>query len=443
MFDVITVGSAILDVFANTDSDLIKIITPTGHKDLIAYPSGSKILIKELDFSVGGGGTNTAVSFSRLGLRTAYIGKLGKDQNANEILNCLKENNVLFLGKQGGQTGYSVILDSIEHDRTILTFKGANNNLKIEDVDFTKLNTKWFYFSSMLEESWETALKIADYAFENKKFIAFNPSIYHARMGLTAIKPLLVKTNVLILNKEEAQTLLNESTASTSSLAEKLIVEGPKIVIITDGPRGAFCRTLRKEYTILPTPSIPVIETTGAGDAFASAFVTGLIHDMDVKEALKLGMIQAESVIQMHGAKNTLLTLDTAIMYLNERQYTINSKDVVSYKPTHLSLPEFNEEEHSDEILFDNSVGLIVCDINQAFMIGNDRINDLAILGKRIAYMNSSDYNSYVNIHKNDFANWIEHVFKIKTLSKNLRMAKNRHATCYYISSYLSKVKKK
>ena len=100
MYDVITIGSATVDVFANTDSQLVKLLTQNGEEDFITYPSGSKILIKELNFLIGGGGTNTAASFSNLGLKTAFLGKIGSDENADQVLNSLKEYQVNFIGKK-------------------------------------------------------------------------------------------------------------------------------------------------------------------------------------------------------------------------------------------------------------------------------------------------------------------------------------------------------
>src|SRR3989344_1059516 len=120
MYDVITVGSATLDVFAKTKfSELIKIMDSKGETDLLAYPTGSKILIEELEFTTGGGGTNAAVALSRLGHKTAWLGKLGKDENSDYILKKLKEEKVDSLAVRGkAYGGYSIILDSIEHDRT-------------------------------------------------------------------------------------------------------------------------------------------------------------------------------------------------------------------------------------------------------------------------------------------------------------------------------------
>ena len=145
MYDVITAGSATVDVFAKTRfSELIKIIDPKGETDLLAFPSGSKILIDELEFTTGGGGTNTAVALSRLGHKVGFIGKLGTGTNSDFIHKDLKKEKIDLLCSHGtGHSGYSVILDTLEHDRTILTYKGVNDELKHDDIPYKKLKTKF------------------------------------------------------------------------------------------------------------------------------------------------------------------------------------------------------------------------------------------------------------------------------------------------------------
>jgi len=101
MYDVITVGSATVDVFANTNAELITIKNEERTEHLIAYETGAKILINDLEFQIGGGGTNTAVSFSRLGLKTAFLGKIGRGSNAQSVINLLEHENVKFIGPRG------------------------------------------------------------------------------------------------------------------------------------------------------------------------------------------------------------------------------------------------------------------------------------------------------------------------------------------------------
>src|SRR3990167_7729890 len=115
MYDVITVGSATVDVFAKTHfSELIKIINPKGETDLLAFPSGTKILIDDLEFTTGGSGTNTAVAFSRLGHKAAFLGKLGQGTNSDFIhKNLMREKIKLLCACGKGNAGYSIILDTL------------------------------------------------------------------------------------------------------------------------------------------------------------------------------------------------------------------------------------------------------------------------------------------------------------------------------------------
>lgn len=311
MYDTITVGSATFDVFVNTKSELIKIKTSSSEDDLIAYPSGSKILIKELRFTTGGGGTNTAVSLARLGHKTAYLGSLGNDENGKKILDLLKKEKIDFIGKLiNDTTGYSIILDSIEHDRTILTYKGANDKLKFSDINLKKLKTKWFYFSSMISESFKTLEKLAEFAEKNKINIAFNPSTYLAKKGIDYLKKILTRTSILILNNEEALLLVGKNNVKT--MLKELYKLGPEIIIITDGKKAINAYDGKNIYVLIPN-KIRVVESTGAGDAFASSFLSGMIKKNNVDFALRLGLVNSESVIQKSGAKNKLLKYREAL----------------------------------------------------------------------------------------------------------------------------------
>jgi len=330
-YDVITVGSATIDVFVDTDSELIKIKTSKGEEDLIAYPSGSKIIIKHIQFLTGGGGTNTAVSLSRSGLKVAYLGKLGNDDNAKKILAQLKKEKVSFIGKISltgktgpEQTGYSIILDSIEQDRTILTYKGENDNLNICDINFKKLKTKWFYFSSMVRTSFGTLEKLAEFAEEKKIKIIFNPSNYLAEKGKDFLANILSRTDVLVLNKEEAELISGKG--DIAYLIERLKSFGPKQVVITDGRNGAYTSDRKYFYHVLPFRKITIKETTGAGDAFASSFLAGLIKKKNIEFALKLGIVNSSSVIQGIGAKTNLLKYSKALNIIKKSRIKIEKK---------------------------------------------------------------------------------------------------------------------
>lgn len=307
-YDVVTMGSATQDVFAKTDAETIKLCHGHACETLLAYPLGTKILIEELDFQIGGGGTNAATTFARQELRTGFIGKLGKDPAGFAVIRFLKEEGIAFLGSVGGKTGYSVILDSQLDDRTILTFKGANDALREAEIRpvFDRLMTRWLYCSSMLGESRTTMLAVMRHVKERGGKIAFNPSSYQAEKGMDALRDLLAFVDLLILNKEEAQSLTGMKIQDVKKLLLALRMAGPTVVAVTDGARGAWLLEGARCLHVEPRPE-RIVETTGAGDAFGSGLVAGLARGKSLRESLLLGMLNAEHVIGHHGAKNDIL----------------------------------------------------------------------------------------------------------------------------------------
>jgi len=293
-FDVVTFGSAVVDVFVNTEV--------AEKHGFMHYPVGEKILIKYLKFDIGGAGTNTAVAFARLGFKTGCISELGGDENGKKIFDLLKKEKVKFLGKivKNELSGYSVILDSRGGERTILTYKGANDEISLSDIK--RFKTKWLYLSSLLGKSFETQKKLALILKRRGAKIAFNPSSYLIKNE--NLSPLLKICDILILNKEEAQMLIGKK----DNLLESLIKLGPKLIVITDKDKKVIVYNGKKVFSIIPH-KVRVIERTGAGDAFASGFVAGQIAKKSIKYSLRLGLAESESVIRYFGAKNRLLKM--------------------------------------------------------------------------------------------------------------------------------------
>jgi len=300
VFDVVTLGSANVDVFVKAKGETV---SHEHHQD-VCFNLGAKILIDQLITSTGGGATNSAAALSRLGFKTGCIAKIGKDHNGALILNELETDKIDFLGAIGDEpTGYSVILTGIAKDRTILVYKGINNSLKEKEV--RSFGAKWLYVSSMIGESFETARRMVKKHKANGCY-AFNPSLYVAKKGLHELKDFIDGCNLLVLNKEEAIALVGGKTTTINHLL-KVLSGYAKNVIITDGEKGASGTDGKIKYTLIPT-KIKVVETTGAGDAFASGALAGLMKANNLKIAMQWGYEEAVSVIRRIGAKNNLLT---------------------------------------------------------------------------------------------------------------------------------------
>ncbi len=318
IYDVVACGSCTIDVFGDTSSELIKIKTRKYEEDHIAYPSGVKILLKELTFKVGGGGVNAAVVASKLGLNVAYLGNIGLDANGDFVLRRLKHNKVEFIGtRTNEQTGYSIILDSIEQDRTILKFSGANDHLDFDKIDKSLLRTKWFYMTSMIGQSYNALERLAKFAHKHKIKVAFNPSNYLIKDNKAAIIRMVPNTDMFMVNEIEAYLLTGQKGVKSQLAAIKKM--GAKMVLITEGPEGAGY-TDGYKFLYIKAHKVNVVEVTGAGDTFGSSFISGLIMKPGhVKYALKLALLNAESVIRKRGAHSGLLSYSKAMDIFNTR----------------------------------------------------------------------------------------------------------------------------
>lgn len=327
MYDVITVGSNTIDVFAYTERSRSILIKGIGDETTyISYPAGSKLLIDELDFYIGGGGTNTAAGLKKMGLKVGYIGRTGSDDNGKKVIEYLEKEDIDFLGckssRIGEKNGYSIVLDSIEKQRTILAFKGANNLLDIKDIDLSRLDTRWFYLCTMVGESFKVLKTLSEHAAQNNIKYLFNPSNYLAEKGASYLSSVLENAYIIICNNEEAKLLTGEK--EPSKILEKMRSFGPKIVVVTNGPKPVYCQDEGgNTYKVSPL-EVRIVEVTGAGDSFASAFLASFIKEQDVITALKVAVANSSSVLQYKGAKRKLLDYPAAKRLISEKSISVD-----------------------------------------------------------------------------------------------------------------------
>ncbi|MFH1682547.1 MAG: carbohydrate kinase family protein, partial [Candidatus Woesearchaeota archaeon] len=229
-YDVLCVGSATVDNFLTVDQSLkgIKL--------------GDKVLVKSREIHSGGGASNSAAALSKLELKAKILTKLGHDHDADFILKELQQYKVKNICKHRSQksTDNATIISSTkERDRIIYVYKGASQELNSADFNKSQLKSRWIYLATLMGKSLQTAKEIAQYAEKNNISVLFNPSLYLAKKGKAYLKPFLQATTALVLNKEEAQAILNKKN-NTKELLLGLSALGPKIVVITDGPKKLF-----------------------------------------------------------------------------------------------------------------------------------------------------------------------------------------------------------
>jgi len=313
MYDIITFGSATRDI--HLKSKAFKVLKD--EKDFatgegLCMAMGSKVDVEDISFSSGGGGTNVASTFAKQGLKTAFCGAIGADLAGLEIVRELKNTGIdtRFLRKKKEKpTNYSVIVSGGEGgDRTILVYRGASELMKKEDILWKKLKTKWVYLAPMGNKLMDIFEDVVNFAFENKIKIAVNPSKQQLQMPAEKLKRIFSKINVLFLNKEEASILTGISYDKEQEIFKKIDEICPGIAVMTKGGEGVTVSDGKYLYFAKPNPDREIVDTTGAGDSFASGFLSGYIKfSGDIVKAIQLGLANSEANIAEVGAKTGLL----------------------------------------------------------------------------------------------------------------------------------------
>jgi len=309
--DVLAIGDVVTDAFIKLLEDRAYTYE-NDHGKFLAMPFGMKVPFDSAEVIEGvGNAANAAVAFERLGLNSGLISNVGSDQFGRDIIQKLESEKVdtRFVHVNRGKiSNYHYVL-WYKEERTIL--------IKHEEYDYrwprfreTDI-PKWIYFSSISKNALDNYHDhVSDWLNDNPEVkLAFQPGTFQLEAGKDRLKELYARTEVLVLNREEAVQVTGGNYDDLHGLINSLHELGPKIVCITDGPAGAYASDGAKRYKMPPYPDpAPPFERTGAGDAFASTFVAALMKGNNIEGALQWAPINSMNVVQNLGAQKGLLT---------------------------------------------------------------------------------------------------------------------------------------
>lgn len=330
MFDVITIGSATMDVFVECeDASVVSVRRKDSGTEFMSYPYGSKLEISDFDSQVGGGGVNTAVNFANLGFKTSAIFKIGDDIYSKGILKSFENKNVdlsNIIQNKNVSTGFSIILTSFEGDRTVLAHRGANAVIREKEINFEAIkNSNLLYIAPLNGESNRVLDDIVNFANEHGTFVCFNAGSTSIKKGFNYLKKIISTAHIVVMNKEEAimATGINIRPDTKDEkyserpihpdlieIFKKIRVADYQVVVITDGGHGAYAYD-GKNFYYCPIFDGPIVSTLGAGDAFASTFCGALrITNRNIGQSLMYASVNSAGVVSQFGATQGLLTFE-------------------------------------------------------------------------------------------------------------------------------------
>lgn len=321
MNKLICIGSASKDIFFPTEKGII-IETPDDitSQRKIAFELGAKYQVDDRFEAPGGVAANVAQGMARLGVEAGCYSKVGDDMLGQWITEEIKKEGVdvsLLQVEKGVKSDLSaIIVDSKSGERTIFFNRDANERLEILPEKLGE--TEWIFVSALNgnpEKSWEKLLEeILDIAKAKNVKIALNPGQRNIQDNAEKVLAAVKSSTVLILNKDEAIEIMSEKLEDKNEkllndevyLLKELKKMGPQIVVLTDGLRGAWASDGEKVIHVESSNDKP-IETTGAGDAFSSGFLSATLKGKSIEEAIRWGAANGGNVVNFFGAKEGLL----------------------------------------------------------------------------------------------------------------------------------------
>ncbi len=305
--DFLAIGDLVVDDFIRLkDAEATCDLDQENCKLCVRFGDKVPFEFHEVVYAVGNS-ANAAVSASRLGLRAALSGVVGDDENGEKCKKALTDNNVS--------------LDYIETDPKLPTnyhyvlWYGPERTILVNHAPFERhfpkdmVPPKWIYLSSLGENTEAFHHEIADWLKNHPETkLAFQPGTFQMKLGVEKLKDIYTQAELFFCNVDEAQRILKITELDPKKLMDALHNLGPKIIILTDGIKGAYAREENGDMWFMPIYPHTPVDRTGAGDAYESTITAALCMGKTLAEAITWAPINAMAVTQEIGAQKGLLS---------------------------------------------------------------------------------------------------------------------------------------
>ena len=312
-YDVLAIGNAIFDILVQTDEAFLRAQSMTKGSMQLIDEARAKAIYAAMGPATemsGGSAANTIVGIANFGARAIYVGKVKNDQIGTMYTHDIRAANVTFTtpaASDGPATGCSYILVTPDGERTMNTYLGAAQNLSPADIDPAQVAASSItYLEGYLwdpKDAKDAFLKAAKIAHEAGRKVALTLSDAFCvdRYRAEFIELMRSKTvDIVFANTAELHSIYETSDFDS---ALKQLRQDVGLGVVTRSEKGCIAATVSEVVEVPAFPVDKVVDTTGAGDLFAAGFLYGLVRDLGLARAGKLGALAAAEVIQHVGAR--------------------------------------------------------------------------------------------------------------------------------------------
>jgi ribokinase len=262
----------------------------------------------------GGSAANTMVGLARLGASVGFVGKVADDHEGQLQVDCFQKEGVNTDGiihSSKGKSGVCLGFVDRKGARALYINPGVNDLIEFREIQAPYItDTQFIHLSSFVgEKSFRAQKKLMSFLPDSVK-VSFDPGSLYAQKGIAAIEPIIQNSFVMMPNTLELKLLTGETGIPEG--AQKLIEMGVEIVAVKMGDKGCYVSNGEEKMTLQPY-KVPVVDTTGAGDAFDAGFLYGLVHNRTLEDCGKLGNFVASRSVMKMGARDGLPTREDLI----------------------------------------------------------------------------------------------------------------------------------
>ncbi|HJN85326.1 MAG TPA: PfkB family carbohydrate kinase [Patescibacteria group bacterium] len=304
MYDVTTIGDIKLDVFIDLGNDAAVHCDLNREDCLMEIKYGEKIPVDSAVTMMAGSAPNVSIGIRRLGGASSIVSVLGGDSTATLAIDRLK--------KEGISTKHVTVVEGTRSSfSAILNFKGESTVLAVhEPHEYSlpkDLKSDWLFVTELGPKYKELYKELIELANQGMK-VGINPGAIQLEERDPLLYKLIGVSQLLMLNKDEAQDLYNCPTKDPAALVRTMQELGPKITVVTNGRDGSYASDGGKVHHAPLFDIGPRVEATGAGDAFSTGLISALINGHDLPTALTWGSVNSGSVVMYVGPQEGLLT---------------------------------------------------------------------------------------------------------------------------------------
>ena len=306
IFDVVCLGLMVADVVA---------VPVTGMP-----PRGGLSTVERMELHTGGCAVNTGISLARLGMKVGLIGRVGQDGFGEYILSVLQGHGIDTAAVRRdplSHTSGSLVLVDHDGERSFIHHVGANGAIRERDVDMALVGRARILHvagSNMMPgfDGVATA-RVLQSAQTIGVITSLDTAWDPSGRWLELIEPALPHIDFFVPSLEEAKEITR--CEEPSAVAHRLLQYGVKTVVLKMGGDGCYVTTSREEF-LVPAYPVPVVDTTGAGDAFAAGFLAGVVKGWRLREAAALACAVGACCVTAVGATTGIRSLEETMAFV-------------------------------------------------------------------------------------------------------------------------------